>query len=949
MTRAALLFVLALGGGLARAQTPAQAPVPEQVISLDRFDQCGFISRYAPNKIDPQCFQGLNNAVLDQDFSILRRNGYAAYLTSPCSGLQAVRGEWPFYGTDGSQYLLVLSSNTLFSSKGDGTCTPITGLTNLSASATMSCVQGMGYEWCTDGVDPVFQTNVTSTATVVQAPTGKYIGFFRNRLMIAGVSGFLTQVYLSGELNGTDWTLPTVTYSTSPAILNISGTNDGQSISCLMGEFQNGYYIGRNYDTYLLSGYDLRDFGISKVDQQIGCMDNNSPQMVNNTLMWLSHRGIESLSGTQINWVSAPIDPTIKVIIQAAGNSQAFTVNNANFTQGNLTASGPGAPISSTIFPGNLTVSSATYTDNSTSTFVNGSLVNVSTYGAAQLALTITSNTVAGGNMAGSGFVISLNESGSPVSAGTANGSTFSTGASGACSGTKTISCPFSQAFCSYIAVTNGCIDQNYQTRVSVWDGATGSLLGSTGIKAANTTLVVPIGTVATSSSVYICFSMASDPTNGTCATGAFSSMVKEAATTPVGWNVLVDVNSTFSGYNIGTFGNVRVSSYPPTGTYTSATFDTTFSTPTMGTVTVGVSSNAVAGLTLQQETSTNGSAWSAPSALPNPSQATGGSRYWRYLENYTTTSGTVTATSTGLGTLVAETTGYYITPCVNTAGNMSYGVFSVNGVTNGGSFSFWISTGATCGAAVASTNTFTAQTPNSIITASTAPYIAARVLFNVDIASEAPSINNLAFNWNSGASRPPVASAQYLNKYYLFYTTSQVAGAANDHAVVYDQNAHWQLLDDVHAASAVLYLNQLFLGDSQATGKIYLYDSGQDDAGQAFTFSFQTPDLDGGDPLSYKTFKRAYLILSAPSPTTLSGTVSCSYALSGSPTTYSLGTVSLSEAPEQGGYFVAKLPFPASSPTTGQWVSLSCSNSGTVGPLRVYGVRLVYTKNDWP
>lgn len=965
MTKAALSGLLALLAAFAAVPSAAQSPGPDEaVISLDKFDSCGFVSRFSPNKIDPSCFQGLNNAVLDQDLSILRRNGFATYTPTPCANLQSIRGLFPFFGTDGSQYLVMQSSASMYSSKGDGTCTPIVSLNGgLSTTAQMSCVQGMGSLWCSDGVDPVFATNVvTTTANVVGAPLGKYIGFFRNRVMLSGVSGNLTNIYLSGQLNGMDWNLPAVQSSTSPAILNISGTNDGQPVSCLMGEYQNGYYIGRPYDTYLLSGYDLTDFAIRKVDEQIGCMDNNSHQTVNNTLMWLSHRGIESLTGTQINWTSYPIDPTIKVIIAAAGNSQAFVVNANNFTSGNLTASGPGAPVSATIAPGFLTVSSSTFVDNSTATFVNGTLVNVSTYGANVVALSVASNTVQGGNFASAAdaaqWTLGGLSSGDLSSANAADGSTFSSINCGLGGKVGTVHCPFGASFCAYNARCSASVGFD---NVSILSGATGGSINNNSSGPADSrTVTVAFPGANTSTSTVVCLSKSNSVSNIATCIGSGNEGILENVTTPSGFNALVDVKDYNSNgaFNVTTFANVRISSYPPSGTYTSAAFNTSFSTPTMGTVGIGLSSSAVVPITLQQQNSKDGVTWNPAVTLTQNSVAVSTVQYWRYIENFTTTNGTMTArsngitstfTNTGQQGLTAETTAYYITPCVNTSGMSSWGVMSVDAVNLGGSFSFQVSTGATCDSVIKSTSPWAAQTPNAIVTQSTAAFVAVRVLFTIDIATETPSLQDIGLNWNAGASRPNVASAQYQNKYYLFYTTSQASGAANDHAVVYDQNNHWQLFDDVHAASAALYLNQLFLGDSNSTGNVYLFDSGPTDAGGAFTFSFQTPDLDGGDPLAPKTFKRAYLILGAPSGLSTAGSFSCSYALSGSTVTYSLGTVNLSEAPETFGYFTAKFPFPAGQPSTGQWVNLSCTNTGTAGPLHVYGIRLVYTKQDWP
>ncbi len=298
---------------------------------------------------------------------------------------------------------------------------------------------------------------------------------------------------------------------------------------------------------------------------------------------------------------------------------------------------------------------------------------------------------------------------------------------------------------------------------------------------------------------------------------------------------------------------------------------------------------------------------------------------------------------------LVTATTGYYITPCILVSTPTSYGNFIVDAVTNGGSFTFWISTGATCANATNPNTTWTPQLPGSVISVSTATtYIAARVLFSITTATQAPALQDMTFSWTHGGGRPPTASAQWDDRYLLFYTTSTSAGAANDHAFVYDQNQKWQLWDDEFAASAALYQNTLYTGDSAATGFVYQQDIGQSDNGNAFTMTFQTADFDGGDPNMLKQFSRAYIIMGAPSGGNGAAALSCNYAIDGSSLTYSLGSITLSESPDSNGYFVAKMPFPVSQPVTGHWLNLTCSYSGTVGPIAVHRIRIIFTSSRW-
>lgn len=931
----AMVFPVAAQNSNGQGSKTAPAPF----VSIDSFNQCGLVTKLAPNKLDPGCFQSLQNAILDEDYTLKRRQGYAPYTSSPCSGAQSVRGLWPFYGSDGSQYLIILSSNTMFSSKGDGACTAITGLTNINSTAQMSCAQALGYLWCADGVDQPFRTNVTSTDTLTQAPLGKYIGAFRNRIVIAGVQGNLTNEYLSGELNGLDWTLPSVSYSTSPAILRLNGTNDGLPIKCVLGEFQNNFYTGRDYDLWALSGYDLRDFALRRVSEQIGCSDNNSPKEVNNVLMWLSHRGIEGLSGTSISWLSYPIDPTVSGIISAAGNSQSQGINGNDFNSGQLCASGPYSCTSTTVNPGVVVVSTWGGSNQTASDFGVDGLVSVATNSNNTVTLYQNGNGV---------FINAGSESCSPPGGASSNPGSNWTASS--CFG------PNGCWSCSGGASSNGFYGTNYwlvnQSGSSCPETMTFQITDTSNNVLVSSAVNIPTGnhvqtlTMDTSglSIPQIKLKVSDSNFSGTLVSVPFLRPNQ----------VVLKYNSILAGGCRGGFDMDETTSLTTSGTKFHC-FDTGISTPTWGDFNATVSSDTNSALTFNTKVASNCVTTTFDSQLsptigqkiPNSSK-----EGIMYLARYTINSATNTPSALSYVAMTAATTAYYISPCIITSANTSWGTFNVDAVTNGGSFTFWMSTGTSCNQVINPASANWAQvTANSIIPLAVSSYTAIRVLFSLDIASETPTIQDMSVGWNTSSGRPPVASATYKNRYYLFYTTGTASTSVNDHAVVYDQNGHWTLFDDVNAASSALYLNSLFIGDAQNTGNVYLFDSGQADNGRSYTFSFQTPDMDAGDPIAPKQFLGAYLEIGAPNATTAGSSLACAYSLDGSSTTYSLQSVSLAESPEQAGYFVAKLPFPSANsgvPTTGHWVNLSCSATGTVGPIQVYGIRITYNPLDW-
>ncbi len=885
---------------------------------------CGLITRMSANLLPPGCLQSVNNIYFDKDWSMLRRNGYSAYNVSAVTGAQPIRGLWPFKATDGTNYIIAYSTGTMFYSSGNGAFTAIPGLQNLSTSAEMECVQALGYLNCTNGSDTPFRTNVASTQTLSSAPFGTHIGTFRNRIVIAGVSGTQTQLYLSGELDPTDWTLNLFpNLSTSPVQINISGTNDGSKINCLMGQFQGQFLAGRDYDLYALGGYDNRDFTLRKVSDQIGCIEPKSVQEVNNVLHWVSKRGVEGYTGTQIIPVSYTIDPTIRQIIAASGNSRSqLLTTQADWQSGNLSASGPGAPVSATISPANIVPSSWTVTE-STTQFVTGTLVNIDTYAVPGSISLIQGATAAFTNAGGESSDSTTNW----PSNGFTNISDSSMFGSRSFSQATSFSCPISITF-SIVTSTNG-IYSSSTVYISNGMGATSLSIDTSKMQSNTQKLAV----------------------TGYCSGGGCSAPSALSKLFVKGTGISLKYKDGDSSASCYPSWDADESQIITTGTYTETRYDTGFSTPTFGPLAAIISSSTAGSIVFGTKVSaTSGGALDDAVAVSNGSKI--GSAQKRYIvtvASFSVTTATDTPPSMSVLALEAATTAYYITQCVTVSTPASWGRLDVNGVNNGGAFSFWISTGASCGAATASTATWNAQNPNSqIVVTTNTTTVAARALFSVDAGTQTPTLNDITFNWNTGSNRPPVSSVEYLDRYYLFYTTSTLSGAKNDHAAVYDYNNKWTLLDDVNAYSAAKYLNQPFLGDSAATGTIYQFDSGNSDNGGNFTMSFQTADLDMGNPAQQKSFKRAYLFLGAPANPSQSVNLNCSYTIDGSSTSYSFPPISLSESPEQSGYFVAKLPYPIGQATTGFWTSLGCSYTGSDGPVRIYGLRMIYENLSW-
>ncbi len=374
---------------------PAVQQDQDQVYSmpLPKFDQ-GMVTRYSANAIPPNALSEALNVVVDQDIDgvIVRRNGYAKYNATALEDAKSIRGSWTFDATDGTKYIVVNTSTSFFQSAGDGSYTQIPGPTNTSAAKEYDCVQTLGKLWCNNDTTS-FYWDGTSTKSL-SLPAGGLVDTFRNRLLVADITGSLSRLQMSGELDGEDFILGTK--STSPANIDIGGSNDGENITCLMGAYQDVFLIGKKKAIYGLYGFDRNDFVVRELSREVGCIDDRSVQEKNNCLYWLSQRGVERFCGATITRVSDPIRDQIDEIIESAGNSRnIIDTTQSDFEAGNLEPE-PGIVNSASVTPGSVRPSTYTRTVDTAAQFNNGTNVLTSTSapsGSVVLALTTAAAT----------------------------------------------------------------------------------------------------------------------------------------------------------------------------------------------------------------------------------------------------------------------------------------------------------------------------------------------------------------------------------------------------------------------------------------------------------------------------------------------------------------------------------------------------------------------------
>ena len=887
---------------------PIQA---QQVFPLPLFTE-GLCTRWSSNAIDDNCLVEALNVVIDEDVNgvVVRRNGYAKYNTTSI-GAYPIRGLWTFDATDGTKYFVAFSSQSFFKSSGDGLWAQIYSST-FSATLNFDCTKAIGKLWCANG-ENFFSWDGASTNTIT-SPIGNLVDHFRNRVVVAGISGQKGRVKGSGELDGTDYTLQIPGVSTTPFSIAVGGVDDGQDVTCLMGVFQDAFIIGKRDSLWGIYGYDRTNFNLREISREVGCIEDRSVQEKNNCLYWLSRRGLEKYCGASIERVSDPIRDQIDTIIATAGNPRsALDTTQANFIAGNMSVSGPGALMSATISPANVVPSSFTMVDTSSSDFASGTGVRIGTVSAATVFMLRDSSA-------------SFINAGAEIDTGTTNWqiqnfarSDTSFGQFGTYFWIGHYSYPCTSDLVN-VYITDASSNTIFHNQYPV-DRSGGTIeytIETSTVSSPAIAVYITIGDEAARSVPFI-------PSNNLKLRIGVGSPQADAQCLVI-WDLDESVPTTWTS----------------SATYSSHVFDTSFSTPVYGQFSLDMTSGPLSGIAFEVQTASSSSGYFRKQTASNGTEITLQDRYVKFLSTFTVTSATDVPAVLYTATLPASTTGYFISQCFNPGSAItSWGTLSCNTVDYGGSLSFAVSTGPTCHSVTRSTVNWVTTTNNTVPSIPTAAYVAYRALFSLDLGTQAPTLQDCTINWQEGQSRPPVASSVYRDRYHLSYTSSTATGAVNDHQLVLNKNDKWTLFDNINCYSLSLYERKLYCGSSTSAGQVWRQDIGTDDDGSGFVSRIRTKAFNFGHPQMRKSYSRLYLDLE-PSPESSSSiNLTGRYVIDRGTTTTSLGVIDIGEDP--GHIPVGKFPFPLSDIVSGRYIQLELESTGMNQPWRLYGGRLYY------
>src|SRR3989339_430982 len=994
--------------------TPAYSQAQDgiEIFHVPNF-QGGVITRYNPALIPDNSVQWARNVYFDQ-LGVTRRNGFSQFNSSVFTDEKSVRGAWPYTASDGTAYVLALSSQTIYKATSIGVFEAIPGLYSLSTVNDMDAVAYLGKIWFANGVDSMAYWDATSTKTVTEGPLGNLIDGWRNRIVTAGVAGSLSYVYMSKALDGEEWTTGPTT-SIDPVALAFGGEN-AKPIKCLYAGFKDFLFVGNDDEIYGVYGFGRNDFIVRTISREVGCIEDRSIQEKDGALFWMSRRGIEKMTSGSIEPQFSGVKNIFDTLIgnTAVGRNKIYTTQ-AHWEAGNLQVSGPGAKISATISPGSLVPSTWTHTDTTAEDWSTGTLVNIST---TQVSgdIQISSNSYSvldDFNDTSSSWTIVANTDANTRPLSVEGGTTaFSAnGTNGTCGNEDSLGgvgrfcmycspatsiCPsgdgnqklyYSTSAYSYgkWGLTARTVDRSggqlgtilkYYFISSTIDTATTSgyyfefntynmreriVRVESGSETQVSSVTLQNVTGAYSSCDFVItrnlngdFSVTSSTTTGfsgnACAAGPLTG-TDTTITSTSGYQFfhifLYDIPyASVYGMSID---NLFFGGYNSSGTFTSSIFDTTFPTPIGGpfsfsnTVPVG----STIAYSVRESSTSVLPTWSSWTLV---STTTSGiyripltKEYWQYKADFSTDYSTQTPSLHSI-TLQAATTGEYIHDCAQTDAINSWGNFQANSVLDNGSISYYVSTGASCDSVERATATWNAQSNNAPIIISTAAYLGIKEIFTISAATHTALLRDVTINWLEGTSRPPTASAVYLERYYMAYTTSSASGR-NDFVFVADKNDAVTFLDGMSCYSMAIFNRKLFCGDANSTGKLYQLEIGEDDDGKAFTSEIRTKAYSFGDPDAEKEFIKMYASFAPETESILDINITPSYHLDLSNTAVTLNDVNTGED-STAGILVSKIPFSVSNNLTGRFLDVEFkNNSSSAGAWTLFNMSLYLRK----
>lgn len=793
------LFLIALAGGLAQADQ----------IATNSFKYLN--SNESPAIIDPAEAQDLLNVdITPGGKSVKKRPGYALYkqVFSPSIG---VHGGYHAFDASGNDVQIWASSASVKTIVADGS--PNTIVSSATVNATLDCVDTQGSIYCVNSArDFYIRTNGTTLTQWYTTPLGTLIEATPDRIAVAGVSATPNTIFISQSNTFTNFTTGV---NTTDAFTEVIAAPGSHLTHIRWGCQRLLWWKDQSFGYFDFDDQYSADVRI--VADNIGTFDNTSAIDPGGNVWFRGQDGhTYKYDCSSLQRMTVDITPQI----QSSGRRTTNLWQQTSQSDWQAGASVPTGRVSTTISVGDVVVSTFTVTESASSAWNLGTVSNL-TVNAASIVL--STNTA---DLSNNSF-----ESGQATNwaavGGWANVSSHSRS-------------------CGTISAQDGAKFEDYPNGltlfVKVMNANTSVLISSmtiaygTECSWALNSLAVPASAIRTLAKLVF-----SDGTN-TLTSDAF---ILNGNAVKFYQNFGHSTGPTVNHSYIDNINNTPKSSIT-SGSFTSQTFDTTFTSSTalaQASWTVNTSTPAFGILTASNSTT---GPWTQ---IVNSTGTDGAAfRYLRYVSTISITATDVASATLTSVTLQDATTGSIYSAWKNAPNFSAWGTFNPTTADNGGSHSFFVRASTSAQSVLNSTVTWVAQTANAQVATSTVGvYFQIRDDFSITAATSTPTLSDFTVNWFEGSAGDQ-AYMLYFDNAIWESVAYGVGVSSNNYVFRYDLiNQGWTLYY-FGAGGMLIQNNHLFFG-SVTDGNVFQYGSGTSDNGTAMTAYWKSKEFTGEDP----------------------------------------------------------------------------------------------------
>lgn len=854
-------------------------PIPcfaaSQSIVVPQFS--GLDTQDNPSSLQPSQSQDLLNVRLQPGGkAVYKRDGYGLFQALPSFSTAPVHGGYHFQQSGGADVQLWGSDTGLYASVNDSAFVRVASGT---VGSTWQCTDNLGFAYCvtSSGVDVPVKTDgsAANTSYVGTIPSGTIVASTPLQLVIAGVSGNASTIYVSSN-NGFAFfgsgPLPTDPYT---EIINASGSR----ITHLAYYFGNIYWWKDQSFGYISGSASQGTVGVTIISNQIGTLDNSSafwnpttydtgnrfntgagPTSTGNPyfnemqqLGGIFFRGqdnhIYQYDGYNLTRISRIITPNVTASGRRKVNSWTQSAQ-ADFQSGSIV---PTHNLSTVISPGDVIVSSFQAIENSATQWTTGFSNNV-TINPTQISLSTNAAELSNNSF-----------------------ETCVAGSSPTVNWTDQFLPGFKEVICRNSFTTGSCVtspeDGSFMVQVL------GNPTMAQVVLANSTTTVI--------NSISITYGNCSWTANTLSVPSIYiGQKIQLVFTTPIGANnnglisdpFLPNGNSIVFyaqfGQNGGTVNKFIdfVTGMPRTtmtsGFFTSQIYNTGFTSSTYQLQSSFTVNTATPTFSLLTSTSPTGV---FSTILNSTGTNAHGNQYVEYIASFTIGANDLPLSAVTSVTILSRSTGTYYSAVDNAPNLSSWGSFTADDVYPGiSSITYYTRSSTVPFTVLSATPSWISQTKNSSVVASTGTYMQMRGDFFLSAATETPTLNDFTFNWFEGTAADK-AYIQYFQD-AIWFSVSSGSGTSSNNTVFYLDllNSTW-LKDNIAANGFAVENNTLYLGDPLSSN-VYKFGGVTTDNSNSIRSYWKSMDFTGSDPTTQNEFVQSDFSF-AESSTTVSYT----------------------------------------------------------------------------